>query len=74
MRLIRTNLDYKDVEDKKEQIAQTLFNHIPVGVGTNPIRTHARTNTHPPTTAYDDIAIPWLYTGAVLLSSLEDCR
>lgn len=34
VRLIRTNLDYKDVEDKKEQIAQTLFNHIPVGVGT----------------------------------------
>jgi tRNA-splicing ligase RtcB len=33
VRLIRTNLDYKDVEDKKEQIAQTLFNHIPVGVG-----------------------------------------
>lgn len=35
VRLIRTNLDYKDVEDKKEQIAQTLFNHIPVGVGTS---------------------------------------
>jgi len=44
VRLIRTNLDYKDVEDKKEQIAQTLFNHIPVGVGTNPIRTHKHTH------------------------------
>ncbi len=33
VRLIRTNLDYKDIEDKKEEIAQTLFNHIPVGVG-----------------------------------------
>jgi tRNA-splicing ligase RtcB len=45
VRLIRTNLDYKDVEDKKEQIAQTLFNHIPVGVGTNPIRTQTHTYT-----------------------------
>lgn len=33
VRLVRTNLHYKDVEDKKEEIAQTLFNHIPVGVG-----------------------------------------
>jgi len=33
VRLIRTNLHYKDVENKKEEIAQTLFNHIPVGVG-----------------------------------------
>jgi len=33
VRLIRTNLDFKDVKDKKEEIAQTLFNHIPVGVG-----------------------------------------
>jgi len=33
VRLIRTNLDYKDIQDKKEEIAQTLFDHIPVGVG-----------------------------------------
>jgi len=33
VRLIRTNLDYKDVKDVKEQLAQTLYDHIPVGVG-----------------------------------------
>jgi len=33
VRLIRTNLDYKDVEGIQEQLAQSLFDHIPVGVG-----------------------------------------
>ena len=33
VRLIRTNLDYKDIEDVKESLTQSLFNHIPVGVG-----------------------------------------
>ena len=33
VRLLRTNLDRKDVEPVKEQIAQSLFDHIPVGVG-----------------------------------------
>lgn len=33
VRLIRTNLFEKDVIDIKEQLAQSLFDHIPVGVG-----------------------------------------
>ncbi|DBA01036.1 TPA: hypothetical protein N0F65_002646 [Lagenidium giganteum] len=33
VRLIRTNLHEKDVLPKREELAQTLFNHIPVGVG-----------------------------------------
>ena len=33
VRLIRTNLDAKDVIPVQEQLAQSLFDHIPVGVG-----------------------------------------
>jgi tRNA-splicing ligase RtcB len=33
VRLLRTNLDYKDIEPIQEQLAQSLFDHIPVGVG-----------------------------------------
>ena len=33
VRLIRTNLFEKDLEPVKEQLCQTLFDHIPVGVG-----------------------------------------
>ncbi|SCN60073.1 tRNA-splicing ligase RtcB, putative [Plasmodium chabaudi chabaudi] len=33
VRLIRTNLFYNDIKDKQEELAQLLFNHIPVGVG-----------------------------------------
>ncbi|KAH3765266.1 tRNA-splicing ligase RtcB [Pelomyxa schiedti] len=33
VRLIRTNLTLKDVLPVKEQLAQSLFDHIPVGVG-----------------------------------------
>ncbi|XP_033116392.1 tRNA-splicing ligase RtcB homolog [Anneissia japonica] len=33
VRLIRTNLTEKDVNPVKEQLAQSLFDHIPVGVG-----------------------------------------
>jgi len=33
VRLIRTNLTYKDVQPIQEQLAQSLFDHIPVGVG-----------------------------------------
>jgi tRNA-splicing ligase RtcB len=33
VRLIRTNLTYKDVKDAQENLAQSLFEHIPVGVG-----------------------------------------
>lgn len=33
VRLLRTNLDAKDIMPVKEQLAQSLFDHIPVGVG-----------------------------------------
>eukprot|EP01156_Anaeramoeba_ignava_P021928 Anaeramoba_ignava/c19943_g1_i3.p1 GENE.c19943_g1_i3~~c19943_g1_i3.p1 ORF type:complete len:702 (+),score=184.24 c19943_g1_i3:27-2108(+) len=33
VRLIRTNLTEKDIEPVKEELTQSLFNHIPVGVG-----------------------------------------
>ncbi|XP_003384129.1 PREDICTED: tRNA-splicing ligase RtcB homolog [Amphimedon queenslandica] len=33
VRLLRTNLFKKDIEPVKEQLAQSLFDHIPVGVG-----------------------------------------
>ncbi|KAK1906127.1 RNA-splicing ligase RtcB like [Dissostichus eleginoides] len=33
VRLLRTNLDESDVQPVKEQLAQALFDHIPVGVG-----------------------------------------
>lgn len=33
VRLLRTNLSEKDVLPLKEQLAQSLFDHIPVGVG-----------------------------------------
>ena len=37
VRLIRTNLDEKDVLPVKEQLTQSLFDHIPVGVGSKGI-------------------------------------
>jgi len=37
VRLIRTNLTEKDVTPVKEQLAQSLFDHIPVGVGSKGI-------------------------------------
>ncbi|XP_074645372.1 RNA-splicing ligase RtcB homolog isoform X2 [Tubulanus polymorphus] len=37
VRLLRTNLFEKDILPVKEQLAQTLFNHIPVGVGSKGI-------------------------------------
>ena len=37
VRLLRTNLTEKDVVPLKEQLAQCLFNHIPVGVGSKGI-------------------------------------
>uniref|UniRef100_A0A914X8Y1 3'-phosphate/5'-hydroxy nucleic acid ligase n=1 Tax=Plectus sambesii TaxID=2011161 RepID=A0A914X8Y1_9BILA len=37
VRLIRTNLSEKDVQPVKEQLAQALFDHIPVGVGSKGI-------------------------------------
>ncbi|CAK8689296.1 RNA-splicing ligase RtcB homolog [Clavelina lepadiformis] len=33
VRLLRTNLDETDVQPVKEQLCQSLFDHIPVGVG-----------------------------------------
>eukprot|EP00958_Prasinococcus_capsulatus_P000774 scaffold55_cov401-Prasinococcus_capsulatus_cf.AAC.4 len=37
VRLVRTNLTEKDVAPIKEQLAQSLFDHIPVGVGSQGI-------------------------------------
>lgn len=37
VRLIRTNLFEKDVLPYKEELAQSLFDHIPVGVGSQGI-------------------------------------
>lgn len=37
VRLLRTNLFEKDVEPVKDQLAQSLFDHIPVGVGSKGI-------------------------------------
>jgi len=37
VRLLRTNLREKDVQPVKEQLAQSLFDHIPVGVGSKGI-------------------------------------
>lgn len=37
VRLLRTNLFKKDVEPVKEQLAQGMFDHIPVGVGSKGI-------------------------------------
>ena len=37
VRLIRTNLDEKDLAPVKEELAQALYDHIPVGVGSKGI-------------------------------------
>lgn len=37
VRLLRTNLSEKDVRPVKEQLAQSMFDHIPVGVGSKGI-------------------------------------
>ncbi|KAH0475030.1 MAG: hypothetical protein KVP17_002133 [Porospora cf. gigantea B] len=37
VRVLRTNLMEADVEEYKEEIAQQLFNHVPVGVGSRGI-------------------------------------
>lgn len=37
VRVVRTNLHERDVVDIKEQLAQALFDHIPVGVGSQGI-------------------------------------
>lgn len=37
VRLLRTNLHLKDLEPVQEQLAQSLFDHIPVGVGSQGI-------------------------------------
>ncbi|CAD5122161.1 DgyrCDS10609 [Dimorphilus gyrociliatus] len=37
VRLLRTNLSEKDVQPVKEQLAQSMFDHIPVGVGSKGI-------------------------------------
>jgi tRNA-splicing ligase RtcB len=37
VRLIRTNLFEKDILPYKEQLAQTMFDYIPVGIGSKGI-------------------------------------
>jgi tRNA-splicing ligase RtcB len=37
VRLVRTNLFWDDVKNVKEELAQSLFDHIPVGVGSKGI-------------------------------------
>ncbi|PHJ21895.1 dna chr wayne state university expressed family [Cystoisospora suis] len=37
VRLLRTNLHERDVTDKREELAQALYDHIPVGVGSQGI-------------------------------------
>lgn len=37
VRLLRTNLVEADIADVKEKLAQSLFDHIPVGVGSQGI-------------------------------------
>jgi tRNA-splicing ligase RtcB len=37
VRLLRTNLSLEDVLPVKEELAQSLFDHIPVGVGSQGI-------------------------------------
>lgn len=37
VRLLRTNLMEQDVQPVKEQLAQCIFDHIPVGVGSKGI-------------------------------------
>ena len=37
VRLLRTNLCEKDIKDVKEELTQSLFDHIPVGVGSKGI-------------------------------------
>lgn len=39
VRLVRTNLSYEDVLPVKEQLTQSLFDHIPVGVGSKGVVT-----------------------------------
>ena len=50
VRLIRTNLSEKDVQPVKEQLTQSLFDHIPVGVGSkgayNPLLIVSFTNSY----------------------------
>ena len=37
VRLLRTNLSEEDLKDIKEDLTQSLFDHIPVGVGSKGI-------------------------------------
>lgn len=37
VRLLKTNLMYDDVKPVQEQLCQSLFDHIPVGVGSKGI-------------------------------------
>lgn len=55
VRLLRTNLFEKDVQPVKEQLAQSMFDHIPVGVGSKGII--------PMTAKYDRIIVMYSLSG-----------
>ena len=55
VRLLRTNLTEKDVAPVKEKLAQSLFDHIPVGVGSK--------------VEFNNFMLTW--TGAFLLGILS---
>jgi len=71
VRLLRTNLFYDDVKDKREQLAQSLFDHIPVGVGSKGVI---------PTTAKDlddamELGMDWsLREGYAWAEDKEHCE
>jgi tRNA-splicing ligase RtcB len=71
VRLLRTNLFYDDVKDKREQLAQSLFDHIPVGVGSKGVI---------PTTAQDledamELGMDWsLRSGYAWAEDKEHCE
>ena len=48
VRLLRTNLTEEDVAPVKEQLAQGMFDHIPVGVGSQGIIPTNPTNLQAP--------------------------
>lgn len=58
VRLIRTNLSEQDVLPVKEELAQALYDHIPVGVGSKgiiPITNQSLVDALVPFRTYDDL-------------------
>eukprot|EP01029_Cantina_marsupialis_P029201 TRINITY_DN779933_c0_g1_i1.p1 TRINITY_DN779933_c0_g1~~TRINITY_DN779933_c0_g1_i1.p1 ORF type:complete len:512 (-),score=155.05 TRINITY_DN779933_c0_g1_i1:222-1757(-) len=71
VRLLRTNLTKKDVEPVKEELLQTLFDHIPVGVGSRGCIPTTRENL---TSALDE-GIDWcIREGYSWVEDKEHCE